>query len=288
MKLGYTEFSFGYAFTENLIRAAPSGPDGAPFFPNLIQEAQLGYDVHIDLPGFPLYFQYKLPELMVRKSASEISRWHLPGISKPFFRMYLMKRNLSRQHELLIDLENRSPNAVYYATSLLQNAHEFNAAYRCAAVHRHSVFFSPKQIGLLPDDKQHVIAFPSGLNKAWLCSEPREISALRFENISAQLRESLNDPRYSTLREVGRNLREEMRTVLQQADSKVTTLWSEDFELTSLQIEDIVQHRINQRGVEFDIDSSTTQVVEDLLISREIARVLFGVDLIIAQASSQQ
>ena len=45
MKLGYTEFSFGYAFTENLIRSMPSGPTGAPFFPNLLQEAQLGYDI---------------------------------------------------------------------------------------------------------------------------------------------------------------------------------------------------------------------------------------------------
>ena len=30
MRLGYTEFSFEYAFTENLIRAANAAPQGAP------------------------------------------------------------------------------------------------------------------------------------------------------------------------------------------------------------------------------------------------------------------
>jgi hypothetical protein len=63
MRIGYTEFSFGYAFTENLIRSSATGPKKAPVFPNLMQEAHKGYDVRIDLPGVPLFFQYKLPEL---------------------------------------------------------------------------------------------------------------------------------------------------------------------------------------------------------------------------------
>jgi hypothetical protein len=56
MNLGYSEFSFGYAFTENLIRSSTAAPTGAPIFPNLVQEAQLGYDVQIKLPGLPLFF----------------------------------------------------------------------------------------------------------------------------------------------------------------------------------------------------------------------------------------
>ena len=64
MKVGYTEFSFGYAFTENLIRGSASAPTGAPVFHNLVQEATLGYDVRTNLPAVPLFFQYKLPELM--------------------------------------------------------------------------------------------------------------------------------------------------------------------------------------------------------------------------------
>src|SRR5258708_31278616 len=87
MKLGYSEFSFGYAFTENLIRSSLTSPSGAPVFPNLIQEAQLGYDVHINLPGLPLFFQYKLPELMTRNTAAEISKHKISGLAASFFRM---------------------------------------------------------------------------------------------------------------------------------------------------------------------------------------------------------
>ena len=61
MKVGYTEFSFGYAFTENLIRSSRATPAGAPVFPNLIQEAQLGYDVNINLPGRHSFFNSNCP-----------------------------------------------------------------------------------------------------------------------------------------------------------------------------------------------------------------------------------
>ena len=210
MKIGYTEFSYGYAFTENLIRSALSSPDGAPVFPNLKQEAQLGYDVRIDFPGCPLFLQYKLPELMVRKSAAEISKYTLQGIDIPFFRMSLVKRNLSKQHELLIELESQSPNTVYYAAPDMCNVDAFNEAYNSAKVHCQSVFFSPKSIGPLSDDQQHVIAYRNGLNYAWLCSEPRKVSALQFENISGQLRRSFEDPRYSTLQATASNIRREI------------------------------------------------------------------------------
>jgi hypothetical protein len=102
MKLGYSEFSFGYAFTENLIRSSSAAPAGAPMFPNLVQEAQLGYDVRIDRPGAPMFFQYKLPALMARNTAFEISKYKIPGLAAPFFRMPLMRRDLSKQHERLI------------------------------------------------------------------------------------------------------------------------------------------------------------------------------------------
>jgi hypothetical protein len=74
MKVGYTEFSYGYAFTENLIRSHPTGAMGAPVFPNLVQEAKLGYDVQIQLPAVPLFFQFKLPDRMEKGTAFQVSR----------------------------------------------------------------------------------------------------------------------------------------------------------------------------------------------------------------------
>lgn len=72
-RAGYAEFSFGYAFTENLIVGSAPAPAGAPAFPTPVQEAILGYDGQISFPAVPLFSQYKLPELMTRASASEMA-----------------------------------------------------------------------------------------------------------------------------------------------------------------------------------------------------------------------
>lgn len=275
MRLGYTEFSFGYAFTENLIRAAAARPASAPVFPNLVQEAQLGYDVHIDLPGCPLFFQYKLPELMVRNSAAEISQHALAGIHVPFFRMPLMRRDLSEQHQLLMRLERRFPNAVFYATPGMENNHSFNAAYNAARVHQQSVFFSPRNIGHLPDDKQHAIAYRNGLSHAWLCSEPRRIFAFQFEIVAEKVKTLFDDQRFLVLEEAVENIRAEI------------------LRLTSPEIrvaEDAIRQRIRDRNASAldrpDLDARRQKVTEDLLVSREIARVGLGVDMIIAQPAA--
>jgi len=272
MRLGYTEFSFGYAFTENLIRAASAKPAGAPVFPNLIQEAQLGYDVHIDLPGCPLFFQYKLPELMVRDTAKEISQYALAGMSTPFFRMPLMRRDLSQQHQLLVDLEQRFGNAVFYATPGMEDVGSFNAAYSTSQVHNRSVFFSPSDIGPLADDKQHVIAYRNGLGYAWFCSVPREVSAVGIEEVERKLAGLFDESRYQSLDVAADDVREGI------------------FELASPQIRasaDAIRQRVRSRIVDLPdrpaIDDRTREVAEELLVTREIARVGLGVEMIIAQ-----
>ena len=276
MKLGYTEFSFGYAFTENLIRSAAPPPAGAPFFPNLIQEGQFGYDVCIDLPCCPLFFQYKMPELLVRNSAAEISQYSLAGISVPFFRMPLMRRNLSQQHQLLVDLENQFQNTVYYATPGMEEVNDFNDAYNAANVHCQSVLFSPRDIGPLQDDKQHVIAYRNGLNHAWLCSEPSKISVFQFEVVAKKVRSLLKDQHYRTLAVAAENIRE---VILSLVSSQLVG-----------DSEDAIRSRIRARRVVLperpEIDAPTRKVTEELLVSREIARVGLGLDMIIAQPSA--
>ena len=136
MTLDYTEFSFGYAFTENLVRSVPALPSTAPYFPNLRQEARHGYDVRIDLLGRLLFFQFKLPQRLVRRSAKEIDEHSLPGIRVPFFRMPLMRRCHSDQHARLMELEVTHPDAVFYATPAMHDLASFNAAYQAADVPR--------------------------------------------------------------------------------------------------------------------------------------------------------
>jgi hypothetical protein len=272
MKVGYTEFSFGYAFTENLIRWASARPSGAPVFPNLNQEARLGYDVQIDFPASPLFFQYKLPELMVRSTAAEISQHALPGMSVPFFRMPLMRRDLSEQHALLMLLEREFPGTVYYAASEIEDNNTFNNAYNAAQVHHRSVFFSPIDIGALPDDRQHAVAYRNGSGDAWLCSEPREISALRYERIEQKATNLFDQRRFRSL--------EDTAAEIQHA---LLNLTSPEVRASEGAIRQRVQARVGSLTVAPAADARAREVAVEVLVSREIARVGLSLDMFIAQ-----
>jgi hypothetical protein len=268
MKLSYTEFSFGYAFTENLIRSTKTRPSGAPTFPNLVQEADLGYDVRVECPSCPLFFQYKLPELMVRNSAAEISLFALPGICVPFFRMSLMRRDLSDQHMLLVDLEQQFPHGVYYVAPSFEDMPSFNGAQ----VHVHSAYFSPRDVGYLPDDKQHTICYGTGLTRAWFCSEPQEIPIYRFEGLDVQIRQTLAEGRFPTLEALAADVR-----------ARVLDRVAPEIRAAEGQIRERVRARRAARADRFSADVRIRNVTEELLVSREIARVGLGADMVIAQ-----
>lgn len=272
MKLGYTEFSYGYGFTENLIRSSATAPTGAPQFPNLVQEAKLGYDVRIDLPACPIFFQFKLPELLVRDTAKEISQWGLAGIRCNFFRMPLMKRNLSRQHQHLINLERIYPHQVFYASPKMESVAEFNRAYNNAEVHRRSALFSPTNIGPLPDDKQHVVSYRDGSPIAWRCSRPEELKMLTFDDVLVRASNLFEEPRF------------------RRADQIATVLVSELIEAAPANIRNNMQaiearviERVRSADFASTIEPQQIEVVEKLIAAREIARMGLGVEMVIAQ-----
>lgn len=272
MKLGYSEFSFGYAFTENLIRSSPAAPSGAPTFPNLVQEAQLGYDVRIDRPGFPLFFQFKLPELMTRNTANEIIKYKIAGLAAPFFRMPLMRRDLSKQHERLIELEKTFPNAVFYASPSLQDLDRFNIAYNNATVHERSAFFSPLEIGSLPDAKDHSVAYEDDATTAYFCSQPREIKAFNYHRVADSARTHFDVPRYRSLESSSQALRASIRSLL-----------SARMRATEGELAQRVSARWSLRVDGAPLPQRTERVVENLLVAREMARIDLGVDMLIAQ-----
>ena len=272
MKLGYTEFSFGYAFTENLIRSSAQAPAGAPQFPNLVQEAQLGYDVRIDLPACPIFFQFKLPELMVRDTAKEISVHQLPGIHCNFFRMSLMKRNLSYQHQHLIRLEQQHPGRVLYATPTMQTPATFNSAYNQASVHLNSALFSPTDIGPLPDDKQHVVSYRANSTIGWRCSSPQQVKVLPFGKVLSGAQEAFFDPKFERLEEVAPRILREL-----------TNATPEGGRLDAQAFRERVRSRLAAIVPADSMGSARFVVVEQLLAAREIARIGLGVEMMIAQ-----
>jgi hypothetical protein len=272
MKLNYSEFSFGYAFTENLIRSSASSPNTAPVFPNLVQEALLGYDVKVDLPGLPIFFQFKLPELMVRETAREISEMNLNGLSVPFFRMPLMRRDKSDQHAHLIQLENSFPHTVFYASPRLKSIAEFNSAYIGAKVHLQSALFSPNDIGPLPDDQSHFVSYTKSSSIAWRCSEPKKVKAQNFETFMNSASQMLEERSRRSLEDVTRETRESILHLLPP-------------QLRAVEGE--VRQRAVLRSVFVDrttpSDARARAVSVELVVLKELVRVGLGVDFLVAQ-----
>jgi hypothetical protein len=87
-KCQFSEFSYGYCLTEDLVVGQNMPLTAAPVFPSLIEEGQtgVGYDVRFDRPGTPLFLQFKLVHQMVKANAKEAKQGHF---QPPFYRMHL-------------------------------------------------------------------------------------------------------------------------------------------------------------------------------------------------------
>lgn len=169
-----SEFSYGYALTEQLVRQL--GPlAAAPRFPSLLEEGRLGYDLELTMPlKASMFIQFKLSDRMVRKNVTELRPPTPLPINLPFFRMHLWPRSESNQHALLHALA-AAGEEVYYAAPEFDTVDELNTAYVNGTVVQQSAFFNPADIGLLPDDEKHHLAFEGGGIDYWFCSYPKKL-----------------------------------------------------------------------------------------------------------------
>jgi len=164
-----SEFSYGYALTEELANWPGAGLSAYPLFPSLNAEGRLGYDLRLIYGSVPLFLQFKLSHLMVRSYVKEVLDC---GMREPLFRFYLHATRHSRQHPTLLDLEVGAGNSVYYAAPAFHEGHELNEFYLGKKVFWNSCFVPPSSIGRLPDDERHSVGFKSPWdNKICVCSE---------------------------------------------------------------------------------------------------------------------
>ncbi|MGN8160354.1 hypothetical protein ACS8YF_16970 [Salinisphaera sp. SWV1] len=172
MKPDISEFSYGYAITEELAAKLGAKLIGAPTFPSLYQEGKIGggYDVKIPLRATPIFLQFKLSDYLKRSSAKENQ---LGLVNVPYYRMHLRPLKHSYQHELLLNLEN-SGESVFYIAPEFYRPDELNSYYLNRSVLAHSAAFSPADIGVLPDDQEHYVVFEKGSTIGYRCSEDPE------------------------------------------------------------------------------------------------------------------
>lgn len=185
-----SEFSYGFALTNEIVGWAPIST--APLFPSLIEEGKEGggYDVRLDMPGVPLYLQFKRADCMTRRSAREMRDYNLP-LTLPFYRFKITEAGKSNQHLLLLELDNGT-NAVFYAAPRFHALAEIDAAWTNNEVASRSIFVAPRLIGEL-DNESHHVAFDD--NRAFLCSDPRPVDFLTSDRLVEKLQSHLNAER---------------------------------------------------------------------------------------------
>lgn len=190
MRPDFSEFSYGYAVTEELVAFSKAILVAAPLFPSLYEEGKVGgYDVNIPMKGTPVFLQFKLSDCLERANSKE---YPSPIPSLPYYRMYLRPRNNSDQHQLLIDLENSGESVFYIAPEFYLRS-ELNHFYLSKTVISNSAAFSPVDLGPLPDNDQHYVVFERGTSAGYFCSDnPVEVRKTSIKKGLGHLIESRN------------------------------------------------------------------------------------------------
>lgn len=194
MRPAISEFSFGYAITEALCKRLKGSIVGAPIFPSLKEEG--GEDGGFDLSlkrkiGFPLFLQFKLTDKMVRSDVIELKK--LPGkIITPFYRLHLMPAKLSKQHELLLKLDD-GKNHVYYVGPFFHEENEFNKFYSDETILDSSFFIRPRSIGKLPDDEKHHISIEYKAKQGFLFSNTpgKEVGVNSSDQLISEIEQAI-------------------------------------------------------------------------------------------------
>ncbi|WP_084420198.1 hypothetical protein [Henriciella litoralis] len=208
-----SEFSYGFALTNELVDRY-GDLRFAPIFPSLLEEGKPGggYDLQIGGPTFPIFVQFKLSHKMMTRRAKEISRYKLP-IIPPFFRFSIMDSRHSKQHEMLLSLENAG-NEVFYAAPRFHTHEELNAAFNKNSVSADSTFVRPSTIGHLTPGSHTCAIDHSTIH---ICSEPFSAEGLSVQD----LRNSITGKLDENLLRFGPDLTEFLLDRYQRASERI-------------------------------------------------------------------
>jgi hypothetical protein len=162
----FSEFTFGYAFTHNFQDWLGDDFVGVPIFPSLIEEGRVGvgYDVAVSTRSEPFLFQFKIPQIVTRRS-----KYLPPRFGTPYYRMHLEPGTKSTQHESLLTHSRKGRN-VFYVASQFDTLDDLAIHFDQRQLPAHCLFVDPDDIGEL-DGEAHFLAYETGNHEGWLFSE---------------------------------------------------------------------------------------------------------------------
>jgi hypothetical protein len=254
----FSEFTYGFALVNELVSAGNPPILSVPVFPSLIKEGRAGggYDVYLDQPGRPLFLQFKLSRHMRGWNAREFRQ----GLfKKPFYRMSVRPKQSSRQHQLLLALEQQKQGTVFYCAPAFHTLGELDALYKAGQIGRYSRFVRPSALPTIMDDDEHWLAFQRarGGTSAFFSDEGRRIE-LDERPIQERLQEALSEahrvPFKETLNTLSHWFDEQVprqallwqETIAQDLGRReeLPALWDHARELTSLEKVTMLAHTV--------------------------------------------
>ena len=283
MKAEFSEFTYGFSLINELAKALSC--TAVPIFPSLREEGKEGggYDAELlSKKGKLLYLQFKLSDCMKAPSTRE---YKVPGhsLSLPYYRFEITSERVSRQHSLLLLLENTAP-LTFYAAPVFHLSDEINVHWNSGSVTQNSVFVKPSSIGALPDPNPHRVCFDAASiakKQAYFFSEPQEIEVFPFQSFSEfVIAEVVQET--DTLESSISRAREQYATAIENAYRRKPdrSLRSEAFDYslpTRTRISDIrqLQDRLNRDLLRLEKILSEPAYGRDLL--RQVAQVSSGI-----------
>lgn len=279
MKAEFSEFSYGFSFTENLIRSK-SSVVSAPLFLNQVREYEWGCDLALELDNCfwkPLFFQFKVPDIMTTKRAREISKFSL-NISLPFFRMHLHRKNAYNQQRALAKLDNDFLGSAFYATPRFHEYPDLNKHFKNGEVHKHSALFSPTDIdkaNVLSGGGDHAIAYEANKSYGWLCSETRKIGSYNIDEIVEITDKDTRITEMSTEKKI----EEIFRSFLEIPSARRYGLTRESIDLEENRIREIIGKRFDDQDPHSNLPKIQT--------INSISRSIFGSEMLFSLRRKQ-
>ena len=140
-----------------------------PYSPTQRLEARLGFDTMMQIItnrfDCILVLQHKVSEYEETKKSSR--KTSLPA---PFFRFKIAGRKYSKQHDLLLELENTQFSTCYCAPMFVKNT-QLTQTFQDRTILNSAICISPGKIGRFPNDANHHYCFTPDASKTEVRSE---------------------------------------------------------------------------------------------------------------------
>lgn len=156
MRCEFSEMQFCIGLLRELLTSNLSPAKGylAPVLPTQRDEALLGYDLKVAGPVTVVYFQFKVPQKMVR---SYSKYWSTYG--RPYFEFEVYPASITEQHNRLKDLAGTPGNCVFYCSPCFNRLDEYDYYYVNELIARNTIYISLKNLPRNSGSDKHCITY---------------------------------------------------------------------------------------------------------------------------------